>query len=221
MSDLVQDGVPHLVLVIHLHQVLRQRDFVFRMVALAKANLGAIKAERPLRRKPVHLHQVVGQFVGTCEFHGVSIVVKLSPVRSACPRSILIAHDDSNVGPLTLISQLSSQKEIPMSSLAVALKDEIRRLARKEIRQQTASMAQAVTRYRREIARLKRQTQAVERKIAFLEEQERRRLKEPESGVEMNGKTRFSARSVKAQRRRTGLSAADNAQLVGVSANGL
>ncbi len=63
MSDLVQNGVPHLVLVIHLHQVLRQRDFAFRMVALAKANLGAIKAERPLRRKPVQLHQVVGQFV--------------------------------------------------------------------------------------------------------------------------------------------------------------
>ncbi len=104
-----------------------------------------------------------------------------------------------------------------MSSLAVALKDEIRRLARKEIRQQTTSMAQAVTRYRREIARLKRQTQAVERKIAFLEEQERRRLKEPESALEVNGETRFSARSVKAQRRRSGLSAADYAQLVGVS----
>ena len=56
-----------------------------------------------------------------------------------------------------------------MSSLAVALKDEIRRLARKEIRQQTTSMAQTVTRYRREIARLKRQTQALERKTAFLD----------------------------------------------------
>jgi DNA-binding transcriptional regulator YiaG len=105
-----------------------------------------------------------------------------------------------------------------MSSLAVALKDEIRRLARKELRQQTASMAQAVTRYRREIARLKRQTQALERKVAFLEEQERRRLKEPEADLEMNDQTRFSARSVKAQRRRSGLSAADYAQLVGVSA---
>lgn len=44
-----------------------------------------------------------------------------------------------------------------MPALALVLKDEIRRLARKEIKAQTSSTAKAVARYRREIAALKRQ----------------------------------------------------------------
>ena len=44
-----------------------------------------------------------------------------------------------------------------MPTFANALKDEIRRLARKEIKAQTRSTAQAVARYRGEIAKLKRQ----------------------------------------------------------------
>ena len=103
-----------------------------------------------------------------------------------------------------------------MTTLASALKEEIRRLARKEIKANTSSTAQAVTRHRREIAQLKRQVRELERKVAFLEAQERKRLGKPE----LNGAAedaRFSARSVKAQRTRTGLSAADYAKLVGVS----
>src|SRR6185295_12078560 len=46
-------------------------------------------------------------------------------------------------------------------------------------------------------------------------------VREPQNAtaadIEENGNLRFSARSVKAQRRRTGLSAADYAKLVGVS----
>ena len=63
-----------------------------------------------------------------------------------------------------------------MTTLAVAFKDEIRRLARKEIKAQTGSTAQAVARYRREIAKLKRQLREQEKKIAFLEALERKRL---------------------------------------------
>jgi DNA-binding transcriptional regulator YiaG len=104
-----------------------------------------------------------------------------------------------------------------MTTLAVALKDEIRRLARKEIKAHTGPTAQAVAQFRREIAKLKRQSRESEKKIAFLEAQERKRLGAPAStnGADEGG--RFSARSVKAQRRRTGLSAADYAKLVGVS----
>jgi DNA-binding transcriptional regulator YiaG len=105
-----------------------------------------------------------------------------------------------------------------MTSLAVALKDEIRRLARKEIREQTGSTAQAVARYRREIAHLKRQILELEKKLTFLESQERKRLAAPESVKKVDEGARFSARSVQAQRRKTGLSAADYARLVGVSA---
>lgn len=105
-----------------------------------------------------------------------------------------------------------------MTTLAVALKDEIRRLARKEIKAQTGTTARAVAQYRREIAKLKRLLRGHDKKIAFLEGQERKRLGEPEASGAANGRVRFSASSVKAQRRRTGLSAADYARLVGVSA---
>ena len=106
-----------------------------------------------------------------------------------------------------------------MTTLAVALKDEIRRLARKEIKAQTGSTAQAVARYRREIASLKRQLREHEKKIAFLEAQERKRLGKPEVADHKNEGIRFSPQSVKTQRKGTGLSAADYAKLVGVSAH--
>jgi len=105
-----------------------------------------------------------------------------------------------------------------MTTLAIALKDEIRRLARKEIKAYAAPTARAVAQYRREIASLKRQLRDQQKKLAFLEAQERKQLQKPGTiNAETNG-ARFSARSVKAQRRRTGLSAADYARLVGVSA---
>ena len=104
-----------------------------------------------------------------------------------------------------------------MTTLAIALKDEIRRVARKEIKAQTGRTARAVAQYRREIARLKRQQREHEKKIAFLEAQTRKTIHSPAAVAELNGDARFSARSVKAQRDRTGLSAADYAKLVGVS----
>lgn len=105
-----------------------------------------------------------------------------------------------------------------MTTLALALKDEIRRLARKEIRAQTGRTSKAVAQYRREIARLKREQKAQEKKIAFLVSQSRKSLGAPAAAPsDGNGDSRFSARSVRAQRRRTGLSAADYAKLVGVS----
>ena len=104
-----------------------------------------------------------------------------------------------------------------MADLAAALKEEIRRLARKEIRAETGTTKQAVAHYRREIAKLKRQVREQEKKIAFLEAQERKRLEEPQAAEEAAEGVRFSARSVKSQRERLGLSAADYAKLVGVS----
>jgi DNA-binding transcriptional regulator YiaG len=104
-----------------------------------------------------------------------------------------------------------------MTTLAIALKNEIRRLARKEIKAHIGPTAQAVAQFRREIAKLKRQSREYERKIAFLEAQERKRNGKPEPNYGADESLRFSSRSVKAQRRRTGLSAADYAKLVGVS----
>jgi len=104
-----------------------------------------------------------------------------------------------------------------MADLAAALKDEIRRLAKKEIKAQTGATKQTVAQYRREIAKLKRQVREQEKKIAFLEVQERKRLGQPQVAEEAAEGVRFSARSVKAQRERLGLSAANYAKLVGVS----
>jgi DNA-binding transcriptional regulator YiaG len=104
-----------------------------------------------------------------------------------------------------------------MANLAATLKEEIQRLARKEIKAQTGSTKQAVAQYRREIAKLKRQVGGQEKKIAFLEAQERKRLGQSQVTEEAAEGVRFSARSVKAQRERLGLSAANYARLVGVS----
>lgn len=103
-----------------------------------------------------------------------------------------------------------------MSTLAIALKEEIRRLARKEIKIQTARTSRAVTQYRREIAKLKRQHRDYEKKLAALGAKSAKSQAiagddDPDGGL------RFSSKSVRAQRRRTGLSAADYAKLVGVS----
>ncbi len=104
-----------------------------------------------------------------------------------------------------------------MPNLAATLKEEIQRLAKKEIKAQTGSTKQAVAQYRREIAKLKRQMREQEKKIAFLEGQEQKRLGQPQVTEEETEGIRFSARSVKAQRERLGLSAANYAKLVGVS----
>lgn len=104
-----------------------------------------------------------------------------------------------------------------MTTLATALKDEIRRLARKEVKTQSEKTSRMVSQHRRDIAELKRQLQDQQKKIAFLEAQERKRIESPDGVEEPGEDVRFSARSVRAQRRRTGLSAADYAKLVGVS----
>jgi len=104
-----------------------------------------------------------------------------------------------------------------MPNLASVLKDEIRRLARKEVKLDVSVTKRASAQHRRDIAELKRLVQDLSKRVAFLEAQERKRIstqmpKAPPAG------TRFSPRWVKAHRRRLGLSAADYGKLVGVSA---
>ena len=103
-----------------------------------------------------------------------------------------------------------------MSTLAIALKDEIRRLARKEIKIQTARTSRAVAQYRREIAKLKRQHREYEKKLATLGAKATKN-RPVDDNDDANDGLRFSAKSVRAQRRRTGLSAAEYAKLIGVS----
>ena len=75
----------------------------------------------------------------------------------------------------------------------------------------------AIAQYRREIAQLKRQHRDLEKKVAQLEVQRGKQFASTKPVTETNSDARFSARSVKAQRSRIGLSAAEYAKLVQVS----
>ena len=103
-----------------------------------------------------------------------------------------------------------------MANLAVALREEIRRLARKEVRSQMGVTKRSVMQHRGDIAELKRQIQDQGRKIAFLESQEKGRLGTATPENQSKG-IRFSPKWLKAHRSRLGLSAADYGKLIGVS----
>ena len=104
-----------------------------------------------------------------------------------------------------------------MPNLATTIKDEIRRLAKREITVATQATKRAVAQYRRDIANLKRLVQVHQKEIGFLKAQERKRLSQPKATDEPVEGVRFSARSARAQRQRLGLSAEDFGKLVGVS----
>ena len=104
-----------------------------------------------------------------------------------------------------------------MPNIAGVLRDEIRRLAKKEIKAEVGTTKQAVAKYRGEIAKLKRQLGQQEQEIKLLKKQQgQQQTFQPVAEDDLEG-VRFSARSVKAQRSRLGLSAADYGKLVGVS----
>jgi DNA-binding transcriptional regulator YiaG len=102
-----------------------------------------------------------------------------------------------------------------MPNIASVLKEEIRRLAKREIKIETGKTKHAITQYRRDIAKLKQRLAEQDRKIATLQKQAGKPVEMLEEDAE--NKVRFSARSVKAQRARLGLSALDYGKLVGVS----
>ena len=103
-----------------------------------------------------------------------------------------------------------------MQNLIHALKGEITRLAKKEVKAQTAALRAASANYRRDIADLKRVTKDLEQRLAHLERQERKRVKKSPTPELAEGR-RFSARGLKSHRARLGLSAADYGLLAGVS----
>ena len=106
-----------------------------------------------------------------------------------------------------------------MSNLQSVLSQEIKRLARREIRSALAATKKAVAHHRREIAELKRRNTALERTVSYLQSRETKRLKARPLNAEFPKGTRYSVRSLQAQRRKSGLSQTDYAILVGVSSS--
>ena len=102
-----------------------------------------------------------------------------------------------------------------MRNLIDALRNEITRLARKETKGQITALRAASARYRHEIAELKRVTKDLEKRLAHIEQQERKRAKKP-SSPELAEGTRFSSRGLKSHRAKLGLSVADYGLLAGV-----
>ena len=105
-----------------------------------------------------------------------------------------------------------------MPNIAAVLREEINRLARKEIRQQVGPLGKASAELRRTVAALKSEVATLRRGVRFLERQEKRRLQSKPKASSAEG-VRFSPRWVKADRERLGLSARDYGLLVGVSAS--
>ena len=102
-----------------------------------------------------------------------------------------------------------------MPNIGAMLKQEITRLARREVRVQVQATKKASTQYRRHIAALRRQVTALERQLAIL--RRRGSATAPAATGDAPQKIRFVAKGLKSQRARLGLSAADFGRLVGVS----
>jgi DNA-binding transcriptional regulator YiaG len=114
------------------------------------------------------------------------------------------------------VTQNRDQQEKDMPNIAVVLKEEIGRLARKEVRQQTSVLKRASVQYRKDIAAMKRRMSGLQRKVALLQKQTLRTVSSPpaEDGGEH---VRFTAKGLRSQRQRLGLSAANYGKLVGVT----
>ncbi|MDO9405485.1 MAG: helix-turn-helix transcriptional regulator [Polaromonas sp.] len=104
-----------------------------------------------------------------------------------------------------------------MPNLATVFKDEISRLARKELRGENQALKKASVQYRSDIAALKRRVQALEQLVKRLAKGSSRKSAAPDADLQ-DKPVRFSAKGLATQRRRLGLSAADAALLMGVSA---
>jgi DNA-binding transcriptional regulator YiaG len=104
-----------------------------------------------------------------------------------------------------------------MPNFAAMMKEEIRRLARSEIRAAIKGLRRIVAQHRRDLAALKRLAPRLEKSVAFLEGQERSRVAEPQVSAKAAEKARFSAKWLRAHRERIKLSAEQYARLVGVS----
>ncbi len=138
---------------------------------------------------------------------------------SACgaiERQPLVTREVIEPANSNLSAELRGSIRSHMPNVATVLREEIQRLARKEAKAQIAALKKHRAVDRKAIAGPRRHVAALERDVASLKNQERRRVgKTPEAA---NGTTvRFSPKWVAADRARLGLSAKDYGLLVGVS----
>lgn len=101
-----------------------------------------------------------------------------------------------------------------MTNIATALKSEIARLARKEVRAEVTPLKKAAGQYRSAVAALKRQIQSLEKQLRRTRK-EATRPEQEDAGAEV--RHRFQAKGLATHRRKLGISAEDYGRLVGVT----
>lgn len=104
-----------------------------------------------------------------------------------------------------------------MANIASMLKEEITRLARKELRSENEHLKKASSQYRSEIAALKRRAASLEQQLSRLEKAVSRNAA-VEVKTEAEKKSRFTAKGFITLRKRLGLTAAEIGALLDVSA---
>ena len=105
-----------------------------------------------------------------------------------------------------------------MPNIAVALKAEIARVARKELRAQALEFKKTSAQQRSQVAALRKRVETLERELRRAQRtQGRSRPAAAEEDDDAGNRLRFSAKGFAAQRRKLGLSAAAMASLLGVS----
>jgi DNA-directed RNA polymerase specialized sigma24 family protein/DNA-binding XRE family transcriptional regulator len=160
---------------------------------IAKNNLTDAIRELDRAKRPSPRKRIENADSSPCEaLIELLAVTSNTPSRSACRRETCEAVD-------------------------AALKDEITRLARKEIKSQTGVTKRLATQHRRDLAALKRTVAALQKEVAFLAAQEKKRVKSKPVQEDKAENVRFSPRWVKIHRDKLGLSAAHYGKLVGVS----
>jgi DNA-binding transcriptional regulator YiaG len=102
-----------------------------------------------------------------------------------------------------------------MPNFSSLFKEEVTRLARRQVRQEVESLKKASGQYRRDIAALKREVARLGRQAARGERVRSAAAETPDSAS--GTKVRFVAKGLKSQRERLGLSAAEYAKLAQVS----
>jgi DNA-binding transcriptional regulator YiaG len=144
--------------------------------------------------------------------------MRASRGRASLNRLAVITHSEAHAAILPPTQDnsriLRDKRRRPMPDIASVLKSEIERLARKQIRSEVQAIRKASAAHRSQIAALKRRVQALESAL-------KRRPSASERQAHTDGTptkaTRFSAKSLKSQRRRLGLSAANVGLLVGTT----
>lgn len=101
-----------------------------------------------------------------------------------------------------------------MPNIATVLKEEITRLARKEIKGHTNALKKASSDYRKQISDLKRKINELERQIASIGKKQPAAASVPKQS---EAKIRFSAKALRVNRERLGLSVSEFGKLIGAS----